>query len=168
MRVFRLFLSIMLMTWSLMVSAASYDELKPLLIDITDWQGANAEGTSMDSNGMKMIIANRNYKHGDTQNFDVQVGLMPSAASSAMQMNMNMETDEIIINTSTIDDFPIYQNYDKAPKSGSILVMLAKGNEQNSVMFIMSYTGISNQEALKIAKQFDWKKMKTASEALLH
>lgn len=165
MRLLQLSLSILMLTWSLMVNAAGYDELKPLLTDIKDWQGAAAEGTNMEANGMKMIMATRNYKHGEA-NIDAQVGLMPSSASSAMQMNLNMENDEIIINTSKIDDFQVYQNYEKNQKSGSILILL-KGNEQNSLMFIMSYTGINNQEALAIAKQFDWKKMQATSEALL-
>ena len=165
MRLLQLLLTTVFITWSLIVTAADYDGLKPLLIDIKNWQGATVEGTSMDANGMKMIMATRNYKHGEA-NIDAQVGLMPSSASSAMQMNLNMENDQIIVNTSNMDEFQVYQNYEKNQKSGSILVLL-KGTEQNSLMFIMSYTGINHQEALTIAKQFDWKNMKTTAEALL-
>ncbi|MGZ5030533.1 MAG: hypothetical protein ACXV8I_08045 [Methylobacter sp.] len=75
-----------------------------------------------------------------------------------------METDEAVVTTSTIDGFLVHHNHEKAQNSGDVVVIL--GDDKRSAMFTMSYTGINAQEALAMAKRFDWKKMQAATAAL--
>lgn len=168
MRVIRLMLcSLVLVGWSLAAGAASYEALKPLLGDVPDWVGDAAEGASMDMEGSKMITVSRHYQHGEGKSLNVQLGLIPSpmAAPMQMMMGMNMETEEAIMNTSTIDGFRVHQNHEKAQNSGAIVVILG-GDDKSSAMYSMDYAGISAQDALAIAKRFDWKKMQAAAAAL--
>jgi len=146
--------------------AASYDDLKPLLIDLKDWNCEEAQGTSMDTDGVKIIMVTRNCQTMDDKNIDFQFGLMPGATAGMAQMNINMESDEAIVSTSTIDGFLVYQNFDKNQKSGEVIVILKNNDETSSQMFILNYSGINNKDALVISKQFDWKKMHATLEDL--
>lgn len=168
MRVIRLLLcGLVLAGWSLAVNAASYEALKPLLGDVADWTGEAAEGSSMDMEGVTMITASRHYQRGEERSFDAQLSLMPGAMSAVIQteMNMNMETDQAVVTTATIDGFRVHHNHEKAQNSGDVVVILG-GDDKRSAMFTMSYTGMSAQEALAMAKRFDWKKMQAATAAL--
>lgn len=167
MHVFRLLCGLGLIVWSLAVNAADYDALKPLLGDVADWTGEAAEGSSMNMEGVTLITANRHYQRGEERSLDAQLSLMPGAMAAPIQatMNMNMETDEAAINTSTIDGFLVHHNHEKAQNSGDVVVILG-GNDKRNAMFTMSYTGINAQEAMALAKRFDWKKMQAATAAL--
>lgn len=168
MHVIRLLLcGLMLSIWSLMVNAADYDALKPLLGDVADWTGEAAEGSSMNMEGVTLVTANRHYQNGEARSLDVQLSLMPGAMAAPIQatMNMNMETDEAVVTTSTIDGFVVHHNHEKAQNSGDVVVILG-GDDKRTAMFTMSYTGINAQEALAMAKRFDWKKMQAAAAAL--
>lgn len=168
MRVIRLLLcGLMLAGWSLAAGAASYEALKPLLGDVPDWTGEAAEGSSMDMEGMKVVTASRHYQRGEGHSLNVQVGLMPGAMAAPMQMmmGMNMETDEAIMNTTTVDGFRVHQNHEKAQNSGAVVVILGS-NDKSGAIFSMDYVGVSAQDALAMAKRFDWKKMQAATAAL--
>jgi len=78
---------------------------------------------------------------------------------------MNMETDQAVVITSTIDGFRVHQNHEKLQNSGDVVVILG-GDDKRSAMFTLTYTGMSIQEALAMAKRFDWKKMQAATAAL--
>lgn len=149
MRVIRLLLcGLALAGWSLAAGAASYEALKPLLGDVPDWAGEAAEGTSMDMEGMKMVAVSRHYQHGEGKSLNVQLGLMPAAMAAPMQMmmGMNMETDEAIMNTTTVDGFRVHQNHEKAQNSGAVVIILGGGDEKGSALFSMDYVGISAQK----------------------
>lgn len=168
MRVIRLLLcGLILVGWSLVADAASYEALKPLLGDVPDWVGETAEGSSMDMEGAKMVTATRHYQRGEGQSLNVQLGLLPGAMAAPMQMmmGMNMETEEAVMSTTTIDGFRVHQSHEKAQKSGAIIVILG-GDDKSSTIYSMDYAGISAQDALAIAKGFDWKKMQAAAAAL--
>lgn len=168
MSVIRLLLcGLVLVGWSLMVNAADYDALKPLLGDVSDWTAEAAEGSSMNMEGVTLVTANRHYQRGEERSLDAQLSLMPGGMAAPIQasMNMNMETDEAVVSSSTIDGFLVHHNHEKAQNSGDVVVILG-GNDKRTSMFTMSYTGISAQEALATAKRFDWKKMQTATAAL--
>lgn len=168
MRVIRLLLcSLVLVGWSLAVAAAGYEALKPLLGDAADWTGEAAEGSSMNMEGVTLITASRHYQRGDERSLDAQLSLMPGAMAAPIQtaMNTNMETGAAVVTTSTIDGFLVYHNHEKVQNSGDVVVILG-GDDKRNAMFTLTYTGISAQEALAMAKRFDWKKMQTATAAL--
>ncbi|WP_054773463.1 hypothetical protein [Methylogaea oryzae] len=121
----------------------------------------------MDMNGMKMVTASRRYQKGETQSLTAQVGLMPAAMAAPVQaMNLNMETDESIVKTATVDGFTVHHNHEKAQNSGAVMVFLGGANQASSALFTLEYDGISAQDAMALAKRFDWKKMQAATAAL--
>ncbi|MGZ5030534.1 MAG: hypothetical protein ACXV8I_08050 [Methylobacter sp.] len=80
MRVIRLLLcGLVLSAWSLVINAADYDVLKPLLGDVADWTGEAAEGSSMNMEGVTLITASRHYQRGEARSLDAQLSLMPGA-----------------------------------------------------------------------------------------
>ena len=70
---------------------------------------------------------------------------------------MNIETSEARLNTSTIDGFQVTRNFNVKPKSGAILVALG-----TSALLSVSFNGITDDEALALAKKFNWKAIQAA------
>ena len=58
------------------------------------------------------------------------------------------------MSTSTIDGLSVTRTYMVSSKSGTILVGLS-----GSAMFNLTFTGITEDEALTLVKKFDWKAM---------
>jgi len=56
--------------------------------------------------------------------------------------------------------------YDKNDKSFSVVVFLSQ-SQTKGAMFMLSGKGLSENEALGIAKKFNWKNMKATVEKLL-
>jgi hypothetical protein len=64
---------------------------------------------------------------------------------------MNLETSEMLMNTSTIDGMQVTRSFNIKDKSGAILVALGDGG-----LFSVSFRGMSN-DALMVTKKFNWK-----------
>ena len=60
----------------------------------------------------------------------------------------------------------MHTHYDKAENSGGVIVLLSQ-NKENSGIFTLYFEGISEDDARKLAKTFDWKKMKTTTDQLI-
>ena len=145
--------------------AAGYQSLTPLLIDIKGWQGEKAEGMTMDAGGMKMTNAFRTYTKGDNQ-LTATLMIGSAAMTQAQTPAMTMETPDVKASISKIDGFKVMTSYDKNEKAGVITVFLAEKGA-NGAIFALSYEGLSDKEATKLAKRFNWKKMKAAVKKLL-
>jgi len=70
---------------------------------------------------------------------------------------MNIETSDGRMSTSTIDGLPVTRTFNFKDKSGTILVALS-----TNAMFSLSFNGIAEDEALTLAKKFNWKPMQAA------
>jgi hypothetical protein len=143
--------------WLLQSSPAhaeqAFQRFFPFLIDLDGWQGKKPDGVSMEMPGNSMITAVREYQRG-TARFHAQVlvGAAAKGALAATQTGMNIETSEGRMNTSTIDGMTVTRTFNFKDKSGAILVALG-----TSGLFSMSFNGIPDDEALMLAKKFDWK-----------
>ena len=145
--------------------AEPLDKLKVLLIDLEGWKAEKAEGLSVNTTGMKMINATRNYRNGD-MNLDVTILIGSNVMIQGQTMLANVETSDIKVTTSKIDGFDVVQNFNKKENNGYIVIILEKKIKEGS-LFMIAYTGISSKEALKIAKKYDLEKMKTITSKLM-
>jgi len=64
------------------------------------------------------------------------------------------------MNTSTIDGLPVTRSFNNKDQSGAILVALG-----TSGLLSISFSGIGYDDALSLAKKFDWKAIQAAAQA---
>ena len=161
-RAMYLVLAALPLAWLLRSSTAraeqAFARFIPFLIDLDGWQGKKADGLSMEMPGNSMITATREYQRGAARlHAQIITGAAAQGALAATQTGMNIETSDGRMNTSTIDGFPASRTFNFKDKSGAIIVALGK-----SAMFSVSFNGLADDEALTLAKKFDWKAIQAA------
>jgi hypothetical protein len=136
----------------------SYQRFISLLIDLNGWTADKAEGASMDMPGNSVMTVTRSYERG-AASLDAQIVSGPVAqdALAATAPGMKMETSEGRMSTSTIDGMRVITTFSIADKSGAIVVALGP-----SALFSLSFAGVAEDEALALAKAFNWKAMQAA------
>lgn len=160
----RLALAALPATWLLRPSPAraqqAFRKFFPFLIDLDGWQGKTPDGMSMEMGNTSMLTATREYRRGAARlNVGIVMGPAAIAALAAGQSGMNIETSEGHLITSTIDSFTAIRTFNIKEKSGAVLVKLGP-----SAMFSFSYNGLTEDEALPLAKKFDWKGIQAATQ----
>jgi hypothetical protein len=151
--------------WLLGSSAARADQafqrFLPLLVDLDGWQGKKPDGFSMETSGANMITATREYQRG-AAHLQVQVitGAAAMGALAATKTGMNIETSDGRMNTSTIDGLQVTRSFNSKDQSGAVLVALG-----TSELFSISFRGIGYDDALNLARKFDWKALQAAAQA---
>ena len=138
----------------------AFQRFFPLLVDLDGWQGKKPDGVSMEMPGNSMITATREYQRGPARfHAQVLVGAAAKGALAVAQTGMKIETSDGRMSTSPIDGFQVTRTFNFKDKSGAILIALGS----NSV-FSVSFNGIADDEALGIAKKFDWKAIQAAAK----
>ena len=126
-------------------AAQPFERFFPFLIDLPGWTGNKADG----------MAATRKYTREDAR---LEVGIMSGATAKAglamLKSGMKLETSEGHVITETVDGIKLARTYTVKDKSGAIFVGLT-----DSALFNFAYTGITEEEALGLAKRFDWKAM---------
>ncbi|MBW2738684.1 MAG: hypothetical protein JRE64_07495 [Deltaproteobacteria bacterium] len=126
---------------------------------------------NMNMSGMVMINSTRTYSKGNKELTAVimkgnQAFGMGGMQGSGMQgSGMHMETPEVNMNVKTINGFQVQTVYDKKENSGSVTVFLTH-EQTGGAFFNLLYAGISEKEAIGLAKKFDWKKIKSKIQSL--
>jgi len=148
--------------WLLQASTAraqqAFQRYFPFLVDLDGWQGKKPDGVAMEMPGNNMITATREYQRGAARlHAQILFGVAAKGALAAMQTGMNIETSDGRMNTSTIDGMTVTRSFNFKDKSGAILVALG-----TSGMLSVSFNGIPDDEALMLAKKFDWKAIAAA------
>jgi hypothetical protein len=148
--------------WQLPLSPAhaqqSFQRFLPLLIDLPGWTGAKPDGVTMEMPGNSIVTATREYRRGDaTLNAQVITGPAAQGALSATASGMKIETGDMRMSTSTVDGLAVARTFTVRDKSGAILVALGP-----SAMFSLSFNGVAEDEALTLARRFDWKTIQAA------
>lgn len=151
--------------WLLGSSAAHADQafqrFFPFLVDLDGWQGQKPDGMSMEMTDSKMITATREYQRGPARlQAQVIVGAPAEQALAAFSAVVNIETSDERMSSSTIDGLQVTRTFTKKDKSGTILVALGTRG-----LFSLTFEGIGDDDALKLAKRFDWKAMQAAAQA---
>jgi hypothetical protein len=137
----------------------AFERFFPFLIDLSGWTGQKPDGMAMQMPGNSMIAATREYRRSDAKvSAQVVTGPAAQGALAATQSNISLQTGDAHMQTSTVDGLRVAASYTVHDKSGIILVAL-----DTSVMFSMSFTGIAEDEAMTLARKFDWKAIKAAT-----
>jgi len=130
----------------------------PFLIDLDGWQGKKPDGVAMEMPGNSMITASREYQRGAARlHAQILFGIAAKGALAATQTGLNIETSDGRMQTSAIDGMTVTRTFNFKDKSGAILVALGA-----SGLLSVSFNGISDDEALTLAKKFDWKAIQVA------
>jgi hypothetical protein len=136
----------------------AFQRFIPFLVDLDGWQGKKPEGMAMEMPGTSMIIAGREYQRGPARvHVQILIGSAAQGALAATQTGINVETTDGRMSTTTIDGLPVTKSINYKQKAGAILVAL----RANSV-FSVSFNDISDDEALALARKFDWKAIQAA------
>jgi hypothetical protein len=131
----------------------SFQRFVPFLVDLPGWTGKKADGMAMEMAGTSMITATRAYERGDAKlNAQIITGPAAQGALAATKSGIKIETGDMHVSTTTIDGVPVTRSFMVSNKSGTILVALS-----GSAMFNLTFTNVTEDEALTLAKKFDWK-----------
>jgi hypothetical protein len=131
----------------------SFQRFVPFLVDLPGWKGNKPDGTAMEMAGTSMITATRSYKRGAAHvNASVLSGMAAQGVLAATSAGIKLETPDIHITTSTIDGLQVTKTYTVSAKSGAIVVALGP-----AAVFTLAYTGTDEDEAMGLARKFDWK-----------
>jgi hypothetical protein len=137
----------------------AFQRFLPLLVDLDGWQGKKPDGMTMDMPNASMTTATRDYQRGAAQlHASVIIGAAAMGALASTKAGMNIETSEGHVLTTTINGLTVTKTYNIPQKSGAFLVALGP-----SALFSVSYTGLTEDEALTLAEKFDWKAIQTAA-----
>jgi hypothetical protein len=153
--IIRLALAALPAAWLPQVACAqqSFQRFVPFLIDLPGWKGNKPDGTAMEMAGTSMITARRAYERGAAHvNVSVLTGLAAQGVLAATSAGIKIETADMHINTSTIDGLQVTKTYTVSNKAGAIMVALGP-----AAVFTLAFTGIDEDEALTLARTFDWK-----------
>jgi hypothetical protein len=141
------------------------DNLKALLIDLKGWETDQAEGSSINMGGMKMINVIRNYSNGE-KHLDVTILVGSHAMIQGHTQPVDIQTSDVNVTVSEMDGFDVIQNFNKNESNGYIVINLEKKTTEGS-LFIINYAGMSSKDALKISKKYDWNKIKTVASSMM-
>ncbi len=132
----------------------------PLFVDLDGWQGKKPDGMTMEMPNNSMTAATREYTRGSSQlHAAVVTGPAAAGALATTKSGMNIETSEGHMLSTTINGFAVSKTYNVPQKSGAIMVALGP-----AAMFSVSYSALTEDEALPLAQKFDWKAFQAASE----
>jgi len=165
----RLIITVLSLAFALIVapvfaSAQDYRQLSPLLTDLKGWSADPAEGMNMDMGAYKMINVVRSYAR-DSKELEAIIVIGNQVMPQGPMETMHAESDDSVMNMRQIDGFKVYTIHDKQDNSGNVTVFLVQ-KEPQSAMFAISYQGISESEAMDLARQFNWNDMKLTAEKM--
>ena len=138
-----------------------FQRFVPLLVDLPGWKAAKPDGMAMEMAGSSMITATRNYERGTAKvNVSVLMGAPAQGALAATNSGFKMETSDLRMSTATVDGMQVSKTYTISNKTGAILVALT-----NNAVLTLSYNGVDEEEAMGLAKKFDWKGIQAQAQA---
>jgi hypothetical protein len=135
----------------------SFQRFIPFLIDLPGWTGKKPDGMAMELANNNIVTATRAYERGSARlNASILLGPAAQGALAALNSGLKIETTDGRIGTSTIDGLQVSRSYTISNKSGAVMVALGP-----SAAFTLSFNGIPDDEALTLARRFDWKAMQS-------
>jgi hypothetical protein len=133
----------------------SFQRFIPTLIDLPGWKGNKPDGMTLEMSGNSMITATRSYERGEARlNASVLTGIAAQGALAATSTGIKIETADMHILTSTMDGFQVTKSYTVSNKAGAIMIALGP-----AAVFTLTFNNIPEDEALTLARKFDWKGM---------
>jgi hypothetical protein len=134
-------------------AAQDFQKFVPFLVDLPGWTGKKADGMAMQMPGVSMITATRDYTRGSAKvSASIISGSTAQGMLAAVQSGVKIETAELHISTATVDGLTVARTFNVPEKAGAVLVALGQ-----SALFNLTFTGVPEDEAYSLARQFDWK-----------
>jgi hypothetical protein len=144
--------------------AGGADSLAALLVDLPGWSAEKAEGSDASYGDTRAIAATRSYENGDKRiDATIFVGMqVVSAWGSEYKEGFKVDTPEGIMEVKKIDGFLVYYGYEKGESAGGIMVLLQDPQKKadSGAVLAVEFEGLELEEALKIARTYDWSRMK--------
>lgn len=148
------------------VHGASFEEFFPLLIQLPGWKAETPDGLKMETSGVRMLNAFREYTRGEQKaTAAIVCGTEGGGLAAAGQSAMDMETGQMKMATKDIRGFRVTIVHDKGENSGAVTVALLN-LEKGGANFVFSYEGISDIEGLELAQRFSWEDMLKKAQTL--
>src|SRR5215813_10383613 len=146
--------------WPLATAHAqqSFQRFVPFLVDLSGWAGNKPDGMAMEMPGACIVTATREYRRGDARiNAQIVTGPAAQGALGVTQSGMKIETADMHMSASNIDGLQVARTFMVKDNSGAVIVALG-----TAAMFSLSFHGVAEDEALAIARQFNWKAIQAA------
>jgi hypothetical protein len=138
--------------------AQAFQQFIPFLVDLPGWTGNKPDGMAMEIPGSSMVTATREYRRGDARvNAQIITGPAAQGALGVTQSGMKIETADMHMSASTVDGLQVARTFQLKDKSGAVIVALGP-----AAMFSLSFNGVGEDEALTLARQFNWKSIQGA------
>jgi hypothetical protein len=136
----------------------AFQRLLPLLVELPGWTAAKADGMAMEAGGSRMVMAQRGYERGEAQlSAQIMIGPAAQGALAAANAGMKIETSESRMSSAVIDGLQVTRTFQISDKSGAIVVALG-----DAAMFMLTFNGIDEDEALRLSKTFNWQAIRAA------
>ena len=135
-----------------------FQRFVPFLVELSGWKGGKPDGMTMEIPGQSVITATREYERGEAR-LTAQIILGPPAqgALAATGQNVKFETSDSRMSSGPIDGFQVTRTFTISDKSGAVMVALG-----TSAVFILQFNGVGDDEALTLARNFNWKAIQAA------
>jgi hypothetical protein len=65
-----------------------------------------------------------------------------------------------------VNGFLVWESHETESNSGGVVVLLQGTETESGAVFAISYEGLSREDAMKAAQQFNWARMKTEAAKL--
>ncbi len=146
---------------------AGYQELCKYFKELPGWNSEECSGMQMSSNYVAGEMALKTYSKGEKQLTAMitkgnwayaQTGINPAQLQN---FEMNVQ-NKFFVKTLRIRGYKVVVSYSKEDNSGGIIVFLKEKNPQNPVIFLLNFEHMDWEEALDLAKKFDWDAMKSS------
>ena len=127
------------------------------------WQTEQCDAIEMaDPMGGDMIIVSQvSVQKDKTVNLSIVTGSRAQMAQAQFQRGYALENDKMLMKTMRVDGFPVSVTYDKTRNQGGLTVQLSK-----RAILVLTFEGMSWQEALELLKQEDWKALRKEVDAI--
>lgn len=160
MKVRGMFLAAWLLAAGPALAEPAFQRLLPLLVDLPGFTAGKADGMTLDTGQGAMTTANRHYRKDDKSlEANVIVGQAAEGVLAQVGTGIKVETSEGHMLPGEADGFQLLKIFSAQEASGSLLVALGK-----QAALSVSYKGLSEADALALARKLDWKALAAAAK----
>jgi hypothetical protein len=139
--------------WPRAGAQQSYRKFVAFLIDLQGWTGFQPAGTDEEIKGGRVTTAERSYERGDAHFHTLIISGTATAADSGAGVHVTTRGGHK--STSTIAGFEVTM------QSTPVLVLISVALSPDA-RFNLIFNEVSEDEAMAIARKFDWKAMQAA------
>ncbi|MBN2191059.1 MAG: hypothetical protein JW728_07620 [Candidatus Aureabacteria bacterium] len=143
----------------------TYEKFAPCFVDVNGWSADEVTGIDLFMPNMSLVNAIRTYSSGDKEASVMIMAGSKALAAQQQEANIAMETSDFNAVSKKIDGFQVTGVYDKANKTGSVVVIISQ-TEQKGVFITVTYTNITEAEAIGFSRAFDWNRVKDIAKTI--